>query len=59
MVEKLFCVLEYHMSKSGYCNVHFVQSMQRTRLQTRPFVPGLNNLLKVGVPANGNQVVAH
>ena len=31
------------------CNVHFVQSTQRTRLQTRPFVRGINNLLKLGV----------
>ena len=28
------------------CNVHFVQSTQRTRLQTRPFVRGINNLLE-------------
>jgi hypothetical protein len=27
------------------CNMHFVQSTQRTRLQTRPFVHGINNLL--------------
>jgi hypothetical protein len=31
------------------CNVHFVQSTQRTCLQTRPFVRGINNLLKMGV----------
>ena len=31
------------------CNVHFVQSTQRTRLQTRPFVCGINSLLKLGV----------
>jgi hypothetical protein len=41
------------------CNVHFVQSTQRTRLQTRPFVRGINNLLKLGVCASRNQVVAH
>jgi len=36
--EKSFCVLEYHTTDSLWllCNVHFVQSMQRTRLQTRP-----------------------
>jgi hypothetical protein len=28
-----------------------VQSTQRTRLQTRPFVRGINNLLKLGVNA--------
>jgi len=28
------------------CNVHFVQSKQRTRLQTRPFVRRINSLLK-------------
>ena len=31
------------------CNVHFVQSAQRIRLQTRPFVRGINSLLKLGV----------
>jgi len=30
------------------CNVYFVQSTQRTRLQTRPFVRGINSLLKTG-----------
>jgi len=40
------------------CNVHFVQSTQRTRLQTRPFVGGINNLLKQGVCASRNQAVA-
>jgi hypothetical protein len=39
------------------CNVHFVQSTQRTRLQTGPFVRGINNLLKLGVCASRNQVV--
>jgi hypothetical protein len=29
------------------CNVHFVRSTQRSRLQTRPFVRGINNLLKL------------
>ena len=33
------------------CNVHFVQSTQRKRLQTRPSVRGINNLLKMGVCA--------
>ena len=37
------------------CNVHFVQSTQRTRLQTRPFVRGINNLLKLGVCASRNR----
>jgi len=41
------------------CNVHFVQSMQRTRLQTRPFVRGINNLVKLGACASRNQVVAY
>jgi hypothetical protein len=31
------------------CNVHFVQITQRTHLQTRPFVCGINNLLKQSV----------
>ena len=31
------------------CNVHFVQSTQRTRLQTRPFVRVITKLLKLGV----------
>jgi hypothetical protein len=31
------------------CNVHFVQITQRTRLETRPFVRGINTLLKLGV----------
>ena len=39
-------------------NVHFVKSTQRTRLQTRPFVRGINNLLKLDVCASRNQVVA-
>jgi hypothetical protein len=29
------------------CNVHFVQSTQRTLLPTRPFVRGINYLLKL------------
>jgi hypothetical protein len=33
------------------CNVHFVQSTQRTHLQTRPFVRGINNLMKMGTDA--------
>jgi len=44
--QKSFCVLEYHTSKS-VVTVHFVQSTQRTRLQTRPFVRGINSLLKL------------
>ena len=39
------------------CNVHFLQSKQRTRLQTRQFVRGINSLLKMGVCASRNQVV--
>jgi hypothetical protein len=36
-VEKSFCVLEYHTSKSMITvQLHFVQSTQRTRLQARP-----------------------
>ena len=34
------------------CNVHFVQSTQRTRLQTRPFVRGINSLLKLAAVKN-------
>jgi hypothetical protein len=30
-----------------------------SRLQTRPFVRDINNLLKLGVCASRNQVVAH
>ena len=30
------------------CNVHFVQSTQSTRLQTRPFVRSVNNLFETG-----------
>ena len=37
--------------------VHFVQSAQRIRLQTRPFVRGINSLLKLGVCASRNQRV--
>ena len=33
------------------CNAHFLQNKQRTRVQTRPFLLGLNNLLKPGVCA--------
>ena len=39
------------------CNVHFVQSTERIRLQTRPFVRGIDSLLKLGVCASRNQVV--
>ena len=41
------------------CNVYFVQSTQRTSLETIPFVRGTNSLLKLGVCASRNQVVAH
>jgi len=41
------------------CDVHFVQSKQRTRLQTRAFERGINNVLKLSVCASRNQVVAH
>ena len=34
------------------CNVHFVQSTQRTRPQSRPFVRGINNLMNLGVCAS-------
>jgi hypothetical protein len=58
--DKSFCMLEYHtVSLSLQCNVHFAQSTQRTRLQTRPFVRGINNLLNLGVCASRNQVVAY
>jgi len=40
------------------CNVHFVQSTQRTRLQTRPFVRAIYNLLKLGVCAAVNNIDA-
>jgi len=51
--DKSFCVLEYHtVSLWLLCNVHFVQSKQRTDLQTRPFLRGINNLLKLGVCAS-------
>jgi hypothetical protein len=57
---KSFFTLEYHTSISVLlCNVHFVQSAQRTCLQTTPFVRGINNLLKLGVCVSRNQVVAH
>ena len=39
------------------CNVHFVQSTQRTRQETRQFMRGINSLLKLGVCASRNQVV--
>ena len=51
--DKSFFVLEYHTSKS----VVTVQRTQRTRLQRRPFVRGIHNLLKLGVCASRNQVV--
>ena len=34
------------------CDVHFVRSTQRTRLQTRPFVRGINSLLKLAAVKN-------
>jgi len=34
------------------CKVHFVQSTQRTHLQTSPFMHGINILLKLGVCAS-------
>ena len=48
-VQMLFCVFEYYTSLWLLRNVHFVQSTQRTRLQTRPFGRGINDLLKLGV----------
>jgi hypothetical protein len=40
--------------------IHEYKITQTTRLQTRPFVRGINNLLKLGVVcASRNQVVAH
>jgi hypothetical protein len=42
--EKLFCVLEYHTSKSVVTvQRDFVQSKQRTRIRTRPWVRCINN----------------
>jgi len=38
------------------CNVHFVQNTRRTRLQMRPFVRSINNLLKLDVCGSRNQV---
>ena len=40
------------------CSVHFVQSTQRTCLQTRPFVHGINSLLKLGVCASSENIDA-
>ena len=57
--EKSFCVLEYHTASLWLlCNVHFVQSTHRTRLQTRQFVRGINSVLKLGVCAIRYQVFA-
>ena len=59
--EKLFCVLEYHTSKS----VVTVQRAFGTKFAKDPptdkniLVCGINSLLKLGVCANRNQVVAH
>ena len=39
------------------CDGHFVRCMKRTRLQTRPFVRGINSLPKLGVCASRNQHV--
>jgi len=52
--EKSFCVLEYHTSKYVVTvqRVHFVQSTQRTRLQTRPFVRGINSLRIIAAVKN-------
>jgi hypothetical protein len=58
--EKSFCVLEYHTSKSVVtvqCAFH--AKYTKDPLQTRPFVCGINNLLKLGVCVSRNQVVAH
>ena len=41
------------------CKVRFVQSTQRTRLQARPFVLGINDLLKLGVCASRNHPCRH
>ena len=58
--EKSFCVLEYHMSKSVVIMQRaFRANYGKDLLQTRPFVPGINNLLKLGVSASRNQVVSH
>ena len=57
--EKSFCVLEFHRTKS----VVTVRRAFRAKYvmdppKTRSFVRGINNLLKLGVCASRNQVVA-
>ena len=50
--EKSFCVLEYHASKSVVTVQRaFRAKYARTLLQTRLFVRGKNNLLKLGIDA--------
>jgi len=53
--EKSFYMLEYHKIKSLVA-VHFVQSTQKNRLQTRPFEGGINNLPKLGVCASRKHI---
>jgi len=58
--EKSFCVLEYHTIKFVVTVQHTfrVKYAKDTHLQTRPFVRGINKLLKRGVCASRNKVVA-
>ena len=62
--EKSFCVLEYHTSKSVitvHCSFRakYAKYAKDPPIQTRPFVRGINSLLKLGVCVSRNQVVAH
>jgi hypothetical protein len=53
-------VLEYHTSNSVVTVQRaFRAKYARALLQARPFVRGINNLLKLGVFVTRNQVVAH
>jgi len=59
--EKQNCRLFQRLTLYNYTGRFIVYSgiTKRTRLQTRPFMCGINNLLKLGVCASRNEVVAH
>jgi len=58
--DKSFCLLEYHMSKSVVTVQRaFRANYAKDPLTDKTFMRGINNLLKLGVCASRNQVVAH
>ena len=58
--EQSFCAFEYHTSKSVFTVQRvFRAKYAKTCLQTRPFVRGINNLLKLVVSASRKHPCCH